>query len=132
LGNRKHNKCFLKILGALTLVSEIRYQIVFMKHTQKFIVFYHSNLFRHQRAEGDYEGDTFCVYLNTVPSQISSNQSPIKMAIWKTFNDVEVSKWRVNTKKSNKGRQVASCNFIKMSSRMFCSYWFGHLCVQLL
>jgi len=52
------------------------------------------------------------MYLNIVSSQISSNQSPIKMAVRKSYNDVEVSKWRVNTKKSNKGRQVASCSFI--------------------
>jgi hypothetical protein len=34
------------------------------------------------------------------------------MAIGEIFNDVEVRKWRVNTKRSNKGRQVVSCKFI--------------------
>jgi len=46
------------------------------------------------------------MYLNTVSSQISSNQSPIKMANRKSFNDVEVSKWRANTKKSNRAAKA--------------------------
>jgi hypothetical protein len=65
-----------------------------------------------QRAEIYYEGDTFCTHFHTFPCQLSSNQSPIKMAIRKTFNDVDVRKWKVNTKRNNKDRQVASCNFI--------------------
>jgi len=50
LDNRKNNKRFIKNLGALTLVSQIRYQIVFMKNTEKFIAFYHSTMFRHYCA----------------------------------------------------------------------------------
>jgi hypothetical protein len=73
-------------------------------------------MFRHlcnlQRPEIYCEGDTFCTHFHTFPCQLSSNQSPIKMAIRKNFNDVDVRKWKVNIKRNNKGRQVASCKFI--------------------